>query len=56
MCFLTGSDNTGSISLVVFPDLYKTNNNFQKNEIIKIKGKVERRYDEYQVVCIVIDR
>lgn len=56
MCFLTGSDNTGSISLVVFPDMYKDNNHFQKNEIIKVKGKVEKRYDEYQVVCNEIDR
>jgi DNA polymerase III alpha subunit len=56
MCFLTGSDNTGSITLILFPDLYKENNNFKKNEIIKVTGKVEKRYDEYQIVCIKIDR
>ncbi len=56
MCFITGSDNTGSTSLIVFPDLYKTHNHFKKNEIIKVFGKVEKRFDEYQIVCSEIDR
>ena len=56
MCFITGSDNTGSISLTVFPDLYKTCNNFKKNEIIKVTGRVEKRFDEYQIVCTKIER
>ena len=56
MCFLTGSDNTGTVSLTVFPDLYKENNNFKKNEIIKATGKVEKRFDEYQIICNKIDR
>jgi len=50
MCFITASDNTGTTTLIVFPDLYKENNNFKKNEILKVKGKVERRFNEYQII------
>ena len=56
MCFITGSDNTGSTTLIVFPDLYKEVNNFKKNEIIKVKGKVERRFNEFQIICNEIER
>ena len=56
MCFLKGSDNTGSISLTIFPDLYQEINNFKKNEILKINGKVEKRFDEYQIICNEIER
>ena len=56
MCFITGSDNTGSTTLIVFPDLYKEINKFKKNEIIKVKGKVERRFNEFQIICNEIER
>ena len=56
MCYITGSDNTGSTTLIVFPDLYKEVNNFKKNEIIKVKGKVERRFNEFQIICNEIER
>lgn len=51
MCFVTTSDNTGDTTLVIFPDLYKQLNNLKKNEIIKVNGKVERRLNEYQIIC-----
>ena len=38
MAFITASDNTGSISLTIFPDLYKEENSFKKNEIIHVLG------------------
>lgn len=56
MAFITASDNTGTTTLIVFPDLYKNINNFKKNEIIKVGGKVEKRFDEYQIICDTIDR
>lgn len=56
MCFINASDNTGSVSLTLFPDMYKVINHFKKNEIIKVTGKVEKRYDEYQIICSKIDR
>ena len=56
MCFLTVSDNTGSVSVTLFPSMYKLENNFKKNEILKIIGKVEKRFDEYQIVCDKLER
>lgn len=56
MCFITGSDNSGSTTLIVFPELYKEVNNFKKNEILKVKGKVERRFNDYQIICNEIER
>ncbi len=56
MCFITGSDNTGTTTLIVFPELYKTKNNFKKNEIVKVSGKVERRFNEYQIICNDIEK
>ena len=56
MCFLTSSDNTGTTVLIVFPDLYKQINNFKKNEILKVHGKIEKRFDEYQIICNEIER
>ncbi len=55
MAFLTASDNTGSTTFIVFPNLYKEINKFKKNEIIKVNGKVEKRFDEYQVICNEIE-
>ena len=31
-------------------------NKFKKNEIIKVKGKVERRFNEFQIICNEIER
>lgn len=56
MCFLTVSDNTGSVSITLFPSMYKLENNFKKNEILKIIGRVEKRFDEYQIVCDKLER
>lgn len=56
MAFITGSDNTGTTILVVFPQLYKEVNNFKKNELIKVNGTVEKRFDEYQIICNEISR
>ena len=50
MAFIESSDNTGSITIVMFPDTYDLYKTFKKGDIIKINGKVERRYDKYQVV------
>ena len=56
MCFLTGSDNTATTSITIFPQMYKEENNFKKGEIIKITGRVEKRFDEYQIVCNKLER
>lgn len=49
MAFLTGSDDTGNIEFVIFPNCYNSLANIKKNDIIAINGKVTKRFDSYQV-------
>ncbi len=55
MAFIAGSDNTGEVSCTLFPDVYDKYNNVNKGNIVKITGKVEKRYDEYQIIVSKID-
>ena len=50
MAFITGKDEYGEISLTMFPNEYKTCPKLKNYDIIKITGKVEKRYDTYQVI------
>lgn len=50
MAFLTASDEYGQISLTMFPKTYKTYNNINKKDIVRIFGRVERRFDQYQII------
>jgi DNA polymerase-3 subunit alpha len=50
MAFITASDEYGQVSLTMFPSTYKTYNNIKKKNIIRIYGRVEKRYDQYQIV------
>ena len=50
MSFITASDEYGSISLTMFPKTYKQYNNIKKYDIIRITGRVEKRYDKYQII------
>ena len=51
MMFITGSDEISKLDVVVFPKLYKNIKNIQEGNIIKLRGKVEKRYDEYQIIA-----
>ena len=51
MLFITGSDELGKIDIVVFPKTYQKINNIKKDDIILINGKVEKRFDEYQLIA-----
>ena len=51
MCFITGSDELGIIDVVVFPKEYNRYKNIQKDNICIIEGKVEKRFDKYQIVA-----
>ena len=51
MLFITGSDELGKIDIVVFPKTYQKINNVKKDDIILINGKVEKRFDEYQLIA-----
>ncbi len=50
MAFITGKDEYGEISLTMFPNEYKTCPKLKNYDIIKVTGKVEKRYDEYQII------
>lgn len=48
MAFLTGSDETGSNEFVLFKEVYSSD--LKVGDLVKIKGRVERRFDKYQIV------
>ena len=50
MAFITASDEFGKTSLTLFPNTYKQYNNIKKKEIIRVKGRVEKRFDQYQIL------
>ena len=56
MCFISGSDELSSADIVLFPKIYKKYNDIKLGDIIFIKGKVERRFDKYQIVVNDIER
>ncbi len=51
MMFITGSDELAKIDIVLFPKVYNTAPNIKEGNIIKLRGKVEKRYDEYQIIA-----
>lgn len=50
MCFITGSDEIFNIDLILFPMVYQKYNYIKQGDILGVKGKVERRYDKYQII------
>ena len=50
MAFITGSDETGSREFTLFPKVYNSNNNLERGNIIKVRGKAEKRLNEVQVI------
>ncbi len=51
MCFITGSDEVSTTVVVMFPPVYEKNKNLIHGDIIEVKGRVEKRFDEYQMVA-----
>ena len=50
MAFVKASDEYKQIDLTLFPKIYKENNNIEVYNIIKIYGKVEKKFDNYQLI------
>ena len=50
MAFIKGNDEYGDIDLTIFPSTYKRFNNIKEGNIVEILGRVEKRYDKYQVI------
>lgn len=53
MAFITGSDETASMDFTLFPKTYNLYSNISRGDLLKIRGKVEKRLNEYQ---IIVDR
>ncbi len=50
MAFVTGSDETGSKEFIVFPKVLQNIEELEKGKVIKVRGKVEKRLNEIQVI------
>ena len=50
MAFIKASDEYKQIDLTLFPKIYKENKNLEVYNIVKIYGKVEKRFDNYQII------
>ena len=50
MAFVKASDEYKQIDLTLFPKIYNDNKNLENYDIIKIYGKVEKRFDNYQII------
>ena len=50
MAFIRGSDGYGEIDFTIFPIVYKKFNNINNGDVIEVYGRVEKRFDRYQVI------
>ena len=50
MAFITGSDETSSREFILFPKIFNKYQNIEKGALLKIRGMVERRLDETQII------
>lgn len=56
MAFLVGSDEVSTIDLTLFPNLYTKHSDIEKGDTVLVTGKVEKRFDKYQLVIQKIDK
>ena len=50
MAFITGSDETSTLEYTLFPKTYNNYPDIQRGDLLKIRGNVERRLDQIQVI------
>lgn len=56
MMFFDGSDEYAKMDFTLFPKIYQKYSNIQVGDIIKIEGRVERRYDTFQIVVSKVEK
>ena len=56
MCFISGSDELSNIDIVLFPKIYEKSIKINQGDIVFIKGRVEKRFDKYQIIANEIKR
>ena len=50
MAFVTGSDETQTMEYILFPNIYKDFQDIERGTLLKIRGRVEQRLNEIQIV------
>lgn len=50
MAFVTGSDETGTMEYTLFPRVFKLYSDIEKGDLLKIRGVVEKRLNQFQIV------
>lgn len=50
MAFITGSDETATMEYTLFPKVYNMYFPIERGELLKIRGNVERRLDQIQII------
>ena len=50
MAFLVCSDETDNADLIVFPNKFNLLNDIKIGDIVNVYGRVEKRYDKYQIL------
>ncbi len=50
MAFLTGSDDTKTMEYTLFPKVYTEYSNIKTGDLLKIRGRVEKRLNQYQII------
>ncbi len=56
MSFVTGSDETMMIDFTLFPRIYRLYPNMVRGDILKIRGNVEKRLEDYQIIVRKIEK
>ncbi len=54
MLFITGSDEVNKVDVVLFPKTYEKYTDIKVGDVLGINAKVEKRFDEYQLVVNTI--
>ena len=50
MAFITGSDETATMEYILFPKMYNEYIGIKPGDLIKVRGNVERRLDQLQII------
>ena len=56
MAFILGSDEFKKMDFVLFSNVYEIAPEINKNDIVIIRGKVEKRFDKYQIIVSKIKK
>ena len=56
MMFIKGSDEAMDRSYTLFPKTYQNYKDIKVGDIIRVEGRVEKRYDDYQIIVEKIEK